>query len=275
MHPQLAKDLQRVLKLTYVPSCFQIRIAGYKGVVLVHPTGRLPPGHPSCQSWRLQLCTSMHKFDWEDYRLGIVKYSKPATIGWLNNASILLLRARGISIAALQEVVRESVLEMFQFQDVQDMPPGHALAMLYEESFDFVMRTFRLDDTQRISPMGLDVLRSLQEKRKEKLRTKLGKDKLSLPVAESRYLLGVADPTGTLKPGYCYVRLSVASGGKPKILSSKVLVTRSPAYNLGDLRVLQASPSSRLDRETYLNDVIVFPTQGARPHPDEMGGGGR
>jgi hypothetical protein len=275
MHPLLAMDLQRHLKLGYVPSCFQIRIAGYKGVVLVHPKGRLPPGHLSGQSWKLQLRTSMHKFDWNDYRLGIVKYSKPATttIGWLNNVSILLLHARGVSFAVLQEVVQESIEEMFR--DVQQLPPGHALAMLYEQSFDFVMRTFRLNDTQRISPMGLDVLRSVQERRKKKLCAKLNESKLSLPVTKSRYLLGVADPTGTLKPGHCYVRLTVASGGDPQILLSKVLVTRSPAYNLGDLRVLQAGASPRLDREKYLNDVIVFPTQGNRPHPDEMGGGGR
>lgn len=270
MHPRLAKDLARHLQLTYVPSCFQIRIAGYKGVVLVYDSKHsLLPSRP----WKLQLRNSMHKFDWEDYQLGIVKYSKPATIGWLNNSLILLLHARRIPITALKEVVQESIKE--ELQKVQYLPSESALTMLYEEYFDFVMQTFKADDPQRISPTALDVLRSVQEKRSKKAHTKLGDRKISLPVAKSRFLLGVADPTGTLEQGHCYVRLTSASGGNPWIVTLKVLVTRSPAYNLGDLRVLQAAASPRLDGEKYLNDVIVFPTKGDRPHPDEMGGGGK
>ena len=68
--------------------------------------------------------------------------------------------------------------------------------------------------------------------------------------------------------------------------AAQVLVTRSPCYHPGDIRVLRPmlvseliarAPSARRklveQQLAVLHDVVVFPTDGPRPHPDEMQGG--
>uniref|UniRef100_A0A914Z9Q3 RNA-dependent RNA polymerase n=1 Tax=Panagrolaimus superbus TaxID=310955 RepID=A0A914Z9Q3_9BILA len=81
---------------------------------------------------------------------------------------------------------------------------------------------------------------------------------ISLPNDLGRSMLGMVDVTGILKEGQVFVQYR------------KVAVSRSPVYNIGDLRILEAIDIPQL---YHLFDVIVFPNNGTRPHPDEMGGG--
>ncbi|KAI8800919.1 RNA dependent RNA polymerase-domain-containing protein [Cladochytrium replicatum] len=83
---------------------------------------------------------------------------------------------------------------------------------------------------------------------------------------------GCADHTGQLKPGECYLQVTWAGVDKPTVLSGKVMVFRFPSYHPNDIRILTAveKPPSGLEN---VADVIVFPTNGTRPHPDEMSGG--
>jgi len=52
------------------------------------------------------------------------------------------------------------------------------------------------------------------------------------------------------------------------MLDSKIcFVAKSPSYHLGDIRVLKLTSCQQLE---HLYDVIVFPTTGKRPHPNEI-----
>ena len=75
-------------------------------------------------------------------------------------------------------------------------------------------------------------------------------------------------------------------GGLVKSLKGKAVVARSPSYLLGDIRVLEmvhvpglehlGRKMLRHDLFKYicaLVDCVVFPTNGRRPHADEMAGG--
>jgi len=47
------------------------------------------------------------------------------------------------------------------------------------------------------------------------------------------------------------------------------MVTKNPCLSAGDVRILKAIKRESLKHHV---DVIVFPRNGPRPHPDEMGG---
>ncbi|CAF2692833.1 unnamed protein product [Rotaria sp. Silwood2] len=54
------------------------------------------------------------------------------------------------------------------------------------------------------------------------------------------------------------------------MIDSKIcFVAKSPSYHLGDIRLLKLTSYQQLE---HLYDVIVFPTKGQRPHPNEITG---
>ncbi|RKO87185.1 RNA-dependent RNA polymerase, partial [Blyttiomyces helicus] len=88
------------------------------------------------------------------------------------------------------------------------------------------------------------------------------------PVAKSRLVFGIADATGLLTSGTCFFQPTIA--GKRVVVTGPVAVTRNPCWWPGDVRILEAVNAEQLH---HLVDCVVFPTQGQRPHADEMGGG--
>jgi RNA-dependent RNA polymerase len=52
------------------------------------------------------------------------------------------------------------------------------------------------------------------------------------------------------------------------MIDSKIcFVAKSPSYHLGDIRILKLTSYQQLE---HLYDIIVFPTKGQRPHPNEI-----
>ncbi|XP_011093632.1 probable RNA-dependent RNA polymerase 5 isoform X1 [Sesamum indicum] len=97
-------------------------------------------------------------------------------------------------------------------------------------------------------------------------RAKLRKGKV--PVGESFYLMGTADPTGVLE--YDQVCVVLDNGQ----ISGKVLVYRNPGLHFGDIHVMEAIYVQQL--EDYIGDSkygIFFSTKGGRSAPYEMATG--
>jgi len=85
-------------------------------------------------------------------------------------------------------------------------------------------------------------------------------------------MMGTADDTGTLCYGEVYVQYSVdidRPQAETKVLEGEVVVAKNPCFHPGDLRKFTAVNNPQLK---HMIDCIVFPTQGPRPHPDEMSG---
>ncbi|CAM4843339.1 unnamed protein product, partial [Rotaria magnacalcarata] len=78
----------------------------------------------------------------------------------------------------------------------------------------------------------------------------------------------ITSRVGVLEPGEVYFRPTF--NGRQFMIDSKIcFVAKSPSYHLGDIRVLKLTSYKQLQ---HLYDVIVFPTRGRRPHPNEIAG---
>ena len=85
-------------------------------------------------------------------------------------------------------------------------------------------------------------------------------------------MMGTADDTGSLCYGEVFVQYSVnidRPQAETKILEGTVVVAKNPCFHPGDLRKFKAVNKPELK---HMIDCIVFPTEGPRPHPDEMSG---
>ncbi|CAF3867800.1 unnamed protein product [Rotaria sp. Silwood1] len=91
-------------------------------------------------------------------------------------------------------------------------------------------------------------------------------------VKQSCCLLGVIDETRTLRYGQVFIQINKNDQltDSTDILQGPVIVTRNPCFHPGDIRRLEAVDVLSLHG---LINVIVFPIDGPRPHPEEMSGG--
>ena len=86
-----------------------------------------------------------------------------------------------------------------------------------------------------------------------------------IPVTEGALLMGVADETQTLQYGEVFIQVS------GRIVEGLVVIAKNPCLHPGDIRVLNAV-TGNLTLRQYMHDVVVFPVNGSRPHPDECSG---
>ena len=255
---QLASDIVARSNLPlddgYIPSVFQIRFEGCKGVLAVDP--ELKPTS-------IRIRHSMRKFEmgckpFKD--IWLCDHSRPYSYGHLNRQFITLLSALGVK----DEVFRQLQRDHFECLQLMTQDAEVAVQISHWKA--------RPDLAVKIA-----ATRNLQEDKyiqrelthiKSRLIDKM--DKLSILVHESRNVFGVCDTHGVLNYGECFFRPTIS--GTPKTLQGKVVVCKNPCYLLGDVRVLTAVSDPRVKKLEHLTDCIVFPTTGDRPHPAEIAG---
>ncbi|PIA42750.1 hypothetical protein AQUCO_02000301v1 [Aquilegia coerulea] len=100
--------------------------------------------------------------------------------------------------------------------------------------------------------------------KEEKKGLKIGK----IPISESYFLMGTADPTGMLKDDQVCVILDHGQ------VSGEVLVYRHPGLHFGDIHVLTATCIKEMDEFVGNSKyAIFFPTKGPRSLADEIANG--
>ena len=264
------------------PAVLQIRLQGMKGVLALNP--RLEPGKILVRPSQIKFKT---KFD---NCLGVAGFSHPFSFGHLNKQFIILLSGLGVPDASFLEIHDElfSLLEKMTSDKEAAM-----IIMQWRNKFDVSSRLMRMSNQEfkALSDGGkskgrelyregqaTDIMRVLEKTRENLIESDIKKnpdgsekEKLKILVRRSRLLYGVCDQQHSegLQYGQCQVRLTT-EGGLAVSLKGKAVVARSPAYLLGDLRVLEMVHVAGLE---HLVDCVVFPTTGPRPHADEMGGG--
>ena len=233
----------------YLPSVYQIRYSGCKGVVSVDPNAD-----------GLILRKSMKKFESGTKpfnSIWLCDYSKPYSYGKLNKQFIMLLSGLGINDEIFlnkQQQFIEMIENMTTSSEVAtkflfwNKEPGLAIKC---------QKNLALKSDKEL----YQAIYRLKHKYIEKL------SKLSIFIEESRQVFGVCDQLNILEYGQCFFRPTIR--GKPCTITGEVVIAKNPCYLLGDVRVLKAIDIPELH---HLIDCIVFPTKGKQPHPNEIAG---
>ncbi|XP_066292674.1 uncharacterized protein, partial [Branchiostoma lanceolatum] len=255
----LAKKVCREIQKTEVPSAYQIRYGGVKGVVAVDPKLRRDV---------MQVRPSMIKFTSSDENIEICMTSHPARL-YLNRQVITILSALGVpdqTFQMLQEEMLQNLSDMLVREDVafkslkrRAQPLGLPLGKLSRCGLHVTTEPFFRAMLQKMFTCFLGEVRR--------------RARIEIPTEFGRNMLGVLDETGTLEYGEVFVQYTediTGKGGESKVLTGEVVVTRNPCFHPGDVRKLSAVDVPELH---HMVDVIVFPSKGPRPHPNEMSGG--
>ena len=244
----------------YVPSAFQIRYGGYKGVVAVDPTSR----------FKLSLRESMCKFDSPHDKLDVLAYSKFQPC-YLNRQLISLLSTLGVEDLVFEKKQREAVEQLDAIltdplrarEALELMSSGETTNILKE----LLMCGYKPNDEPFLSMM----LQAFRASKLQELRTKT---RIFIP--NGRAMMGCLDETRTLEYGQVFVQFSgtrnrrffedsfkLGGSGLDQrfIVAGKVVVAKNPCLHPGDVRVLRAINVPALH---HMVDCVVFPQKGPR-----------
>ena len=254
------------VKAPEIPSVFQIRLKGCKGVLCHNPS--LEQG--------IQIRPSMEKFTWNlngPHPLGIVDkgFSRPNEFGCLNKQYIMLLSALGVS----DEVFLQKQEQYFR--ELREITTSHEVAVRFlcaNEEFELAEKLLKTGELDRRTKTRLEQLRNRVREPQQSKPNPLHKTKksaalkLKIPIEKSRNVYGVCDSSGQLNPKTVFFQPTIR--GVPTILNNtRVVVAKNPCYHPGDIRVLRCTDVLEC---RHLVDCIVFPTEGKRPHSDEIAG---
>ncbi|MED6203850.1 RNA-dependent RNA polymerase [Stylosanthes scabra] len=264
----LAGEVAEKLKLDSVPSAYQIRFAGFKGVVASWPA--------KGDGYRLSLRSSMNKFASNHKTLEICAWTRFQP-GFLNRQIITLLSALKVSDEVfwqMQEAMISRLNEMlvdanvaFEVLTKSCADHGNAAAIMLSCGF-----------SPQKEPHLRGMLTSTRAAQLWGLR-----EKSRIFVSSGRWLMGVLDELAVLEQGQCFVQVSTPSlencfskhGSRFSetknlhIVKGFVVIAKNPCLHPGDVRVLEAVDVPELH---HLHDCLVFPQKGDRPHTNEASG---
>ena len=244
---QLAKQIRDDIGLSYMPSAFQFRYAGAKGIVVVDKKVR-----------GLELRESQVKFQSSHTCLEILGWSK-RSVGRLNSQFISILSGREINPDVFKAIADEAISKLLRITDsAEDAKIALGLIGQADEVADKDYSTITRMLNAGFEPYKEPYLkRKLLEMRKQ---TIINMRQGKIPVEKAATAYAVADFTGTLKPGQVYF-----NG-----MTGAAVIGRCPALHPGDMQRVTMVDAPELN---HMKNVVVVPVTGKRPLLDMLGGG--
>ncbi|KAI9490301.1 RNA dependent RNA polymerase-domain-containing protein [Zychaea mexicana] len=263
-----------------LPSAFQFRLGGAKGVLTVDSFNHLADGKDIALRPSQIKFTSTHK---------MLEINRPAhaSFTYLNRQIILLLSSLGVPDDIFMELLQ---VMLGQFDKILADPIQCTLMLRshHSDEFGIHMEMAKLVNAGFLEEGDPYITNLIKVFRSSKFKEAKKRAKIYVPQAASA--IGVLDETKTLKPGQIFVQLSGGindgekngSGGKSKkknkknkknnknILQGPCVVYRCPSLHPGDIRMVEAVDCPALHG---LHDVIVFSAQGERDIPSMCSGG--
>ncbi len=278
----------------YVPSVFQIRYKGYKGILVVAKDEEIlrlvnemqNPGFLSRTfSWiKMKFFTqsgqekckntikvlfrhSMKKFDnCPDNTFAILSCSKPGSSAKLNTELVTLLSTNGVpdDVFISQQVTYYEFVRGVSPTSIEDVK----LFLTYRQQQRLIGK---LDRRTMVPPWVQEIV---QKQKKDELYHSFNRSdlqKVQIMIPDSRLLLGVSDTSGKLMEGECFVKYTPTNLGSTITLTGKLLVGRNPCLHPGDIQIFTAI--GNIPELEHLVDCIVFNTCGSLPAPSLLSGG--
>ncbi|CAJ2674324.1 unnamed protein product [Trifolium pratense] len=251
---ELARKVAKKCGYDSIPSAFQIRYGGYKGVVAVDPTS----------SVKLSLRKSMHKYESDNIKLDVLACSKVQPC-YLNRQLITLLSTLDVKDGVFEKKQKEAVDQLntiltdsTKAQEILDLMSSGEVTNILKE---MLICGYKPNVEPFLSMM-------LQTFRASKLLELRQKTRIFIP--KGRAMMGVLDETRTLEYGEVFVQYSNNKlSNISHVVKGKVVVAKNPCLHPGDVRVLTAVDVPDL---RHMVDCVVFPQKGRRPHPNECSG---
>ncbi|KAL6216987.1 hypothetical protein ACLB2K_010205 [Fragaria x ananassa] len=268
--PDLAMKVAKKLNLDGDPPCaYQIRYAGFKGVIACWPS--------EGDRFQLSLRRSMNKFNSQHNTLEICSWARLQP-GFLNRQIITLLSTLDVPDMVFrrmqQQMLSNLKLMLIDMDAAYDVvtascgEQGNAAAIMLSAGF-----------TPHSEPHLHGMLTCIRAVQLSGLR-----EKGRIFVPSGRWLMGCLDELGVLEQGQCFIQVSnpslencFAKHGSRfshveknlQVIKGLVVVAKNPCLHPGDIRILEAVDAPGLH---HLHDCLVFPQKGYRPHSNEASG---
>ncbi|KAH7524659.1 hypothetical protein FEM48_Zijuj06G0143000 [Ziziphus jujuba var. spinosa] len=269
--PDLALEVAQKLKLERNPPCaYQIRYAGFKGVVACwKPTDD--------DGARLSLRPSMDKFQSNHTILEICSWTRFQP-GFLNRQIVTLLSALNVSDEIFWNMQETMIFKLNQ--------------MLIDTDIAFDVLTASCAEQGNVAAIMLSA--GFSPQKEPHLRGMLTciraaqlwglREKARIFVPSGRWLMGCLDELGVLEQGQCFIQVSNPSlencfskhgsrfnerNDNLEVIKGFVVIAKNPCLHPGDVRILEAVDVPDLH---HLYDCLVFPQKGERPHTNEASG---
>ncbi|KAL6303669.1 RdRP-domain-containing protein [Sparassis latifolia] len=266
----MQKGKRRPAKLQDVPSAFQFRLGGAKGVVVQDPS--IPGRH-------LRLRPSQIKFDApNNLTFDVQSTSLRPKAMFLNRPLIVLMEYCQVDserIIQLQDdAIHRAQSVRSSFNDASKVLQQHGLGASFH-----LPSLFR--NVSSILRLGMDGIEERDRRWDNELvesalhcaETHILRElkyRAHIEVPGSYTLLGVSDEWGCLREGEIYATVRDPKTGKLSPITGSVAITRSPQIHPGDLQVVEAVIRPELK---HLTNVVVFSCEGQRSLASCLGGG--
>ena len=255
----LAEEIAKKIGLKFTPSCFQGRFLGCKGVwtTMYNDFNSNIYIRPSQKKFEIKKDFLNNYFELCDYSRYIQAY--------LNRQVILLMKANGIKDEIFMKKLEEYNERLNNERFV--------LSLVHYTEWNGL---FLYMNKCGINKKNDRLMRSLLQSNLQILYNDV-KNKARIYIKESAYVIGIMDEYGILEYGQAFLRIKKRD--LDLILNQKCTIAKCPCLHPGDLRVLDFKCYIKGDESTEkykifekYENVLIFPSKGKRPHPNECSG---
>ena len=267
----VAQEIAKTMALKHVPTAYQIRFAGFKGVLATDPHS-----NQKDDTRKIQFRPSMMKFSSIHQTLEVLNWSAYIPC-YLNRQVLLILSSLGVpneSFTLLQDKMLKQMPEMLLDRKGASCALSQGFKILPRLPF-IDISNWSFDN----EPFFRSLLLAIYRRQLVELLTR---SRVFVPMG--RILMGTIDETGTLEEDEIFVQLSrqlpddeaiqmgllQSTNDDRFVVVAEVAIAKNPCMHPGDVRRLKAVRSELLERYHY--DCVVFPRKGLRPITDMCSG---